>query len=100
MGPRVLALACFIARGSSNAVHDWELENSFRFREGQMNDAELGLANLKMGMRSPKYMSEVAKWLRHPDGQAHYVKMMAANPTFQDEAKNAAEALKHNGILP
>merc|ERR1719222_1857059 len=51
-------------------------------------------------MKDPSYLSEVAQWLRHPDGHAHYVKMMKANPTFQDEARDAAEALKKDGILP
>merc|ERR1719313_2363446 len=94
-----LVFACSLARGSSKAVNDWELENLFRYREGQLNVAELGLANLKMGMRNPSYMSEVAQWLRHPDGQAHYIKMMA-NPSFKGEAQNAAELLKKDGILP
>merc|ERR1719359_141636 len=51
-------------------------------------------------MRDPSFLSEVAQWLRHPDGQAHYIKMMAANPKFPDQAKQAAEMLKTDGVLP
>jgi len=82
MGPLVLVLACLLPGASSSPVHDWELENLFRYREGEINAAELGLANLKMGMRDPSFMSEVAQWLRHPDGQAHYIKMIGPIQSF------------------
>jgi hypothetical protein len=52
-----------------------------------------------MGMRDPSLMSEVAQWLRHPDGRDRLVKMMA-NPVFQDQAKETAEKLKEEGVFP
>merc|ERR1719482_2267030 len=41
----------------------------------------------------------MAQWLRHPDGQARLVKMMA-DPQFQAEAKETAEKIKVDGQLP
>ena len=63
-------------------VRDWEAENIALHRAGEVNDAELGLANLKMAMRDPSFMSEVAEGLRHPEGRAELIKMMA-NPPIQ-----------------
>nr|QPB44616.1 fucoxanthin chlorophyll a-c binding protein [Karenia mikimotoi] len=78
-------------------VRDWEAENIALHRAGEVNDAELGLANLKMAMRDPSFMSEVAEGLRHPEGRAELIKMMA-NPSFQEQANNVAEQMKLNGV--
>jgi hypothetical protein len=56
-----------------------------------MNDAELGMANLKQAMRDPSLLAEVARALHHPEGQAELIKMMA-NPNFQQEMKDLIEA--------
>jgi hypothetical protein len=80
-------------------VHDWEWENSRRYRAGELNEAELGMANLKKALGDPALLSEVAQWLRHPDGRAQLIKM-TADPTFRKQAKDAQEQLKSNGVLP
>jgi len=95
----VLALASLVCVSANQGPHDWELENLALYRAGELNDAELGLANLKMGMRDPSLMSEVAQWLRHPDGRDRLVKMMA-NPMFQEQAKETADKLKEEGVFP
>jgi len=69
------------------------------YRAGELNTAELGLANMKMAMRDPSLLKEVAAWLRHPDGQKQFIKIMA-NPEFQDQAKEAVEKIKVDGFLP
>jgi hypothetical protein len=56
-----------------------------------MNDAELGMANLKQAMRDPSLLADVARSLRHPDMQADLVKMLA-DPNFQHEMKGLIEA--------
>jgi len=103
MRKAVLAFACSAsvgyARKASLSVADWELENSAKYREGEFNEAELGVANLKMAMRDPSLMSEVAQWLRQPEGQAQLIKMMA-NAEFQDQAQAVADAIKKDGRLP
>jgi len=54
-------------------------------------------ANLKMAMRDPSLLSEVAQGLRQPEGQAELVKIMA-NPSFQKQAKQVAEQMKASGV--
>jgi hypothetical protein len=78
---------------------EWEVENSRLYSAGELNDAELGLANLKMAMRTPSVLSETAQMLRQPEGRLEMIKMMA-NPEFRDQAKNAAEKVKVDGELP
>jgi len=82
---------------SDKIVRDWESENIARHRAGEMNDAELGLANLKMAMHDPSLLQDVAEGLRHPEGRAELIKMMA-DPNFQAQAKRIAEQLKMSGI--
>jgi hypothetical protein len=80
-------------------VHRWEYENLARYHAGELNDAELGAANLKQALTDPSLMLEVADWLRHPDGREQLIKMIA-NPQFQKQAKGAANQLKKDGELP
>jgi len=46
---------------------------------------------LKMAMRDPSLMSEVAQWLRQPEGKSQLIKMLA-KPGFMDQAKVVAES--------
>jgi hypothetical protein len=80
-------------------VHGWEWENVGRYRAGDLNDAELGMANLKQAINEPALMSEVAQWLRHPEGRSQLIKLIV-DPKFQRDAKNAAEQLKKDGAMP
>jgi hypothetical protein len=80
-------------------VHTWEYENLARYHAGELNDAELGAANLKQALTDPSMMSEVADWLRHRDGRTQLIKMIA-DPQFQKQAKAAANQLKKDGVLP
>jgi len=77
----------------------WELENIAHYRAGEMNNAELGLANLRMIMRDQPLLAEVAEGLRQPEGRAELVKMMA-DPKFQKQAKHLVQRMKTNGVLP
>mmetsp|Transcript_94411 Transcript_94411/g.173065 ORF Transcript_94411/g.173065 Transcript_94411/m.173065 type:complete len:378 (+) Transcript_94411:76-1209(+) len=82
---------------TDDGVRDWELENIARHRAGEMNDAELGLANLKMAMHDPSLLSDVARGLRHPEGRGELIKM-SADPNFQKQAKRTFEQMKVSGI--
>jgi hypothetical protein len=77
---------------------DWELNNLASYRAGAMNDAELGLANLKMAMHEPSMLAEMAEGLRSVEGRAELVKMMA-NPDFQEQAKQVADNMRSAGIM-
>jgi hypothetical protein len=81
--------------GQEIGARAWELENSDLQRAGVINDAELGMENLKEAMRDPSLLSDVARGLRHPEGQVELVKMLA-NPNFQQQMKNLIET---NGAL-
>jgi hypothetical protein len=56
------------------------------------------MANLKMGMHDPAFMSDVAQALRSSEGLAEVVKMLA-NPSFQVEAKGLADQMRKGGVM-
>ena len=76
-------------------AREWELENVARHKTGELNTAELGMANLKRAMSDPALLADVARGLRHAAGQAELIKLMA-NPSFQQQMKALLEA---NGAL-
>jgi hypothetical protein len=84
---------------SASGVQDWELANLASHRAGALNEAELGLTNLKMAMRNPSMLEEVAQWLQRPEGQTQVLKMLA-DVRFQNEARVVATKLKKDGALP
>mmetsp|Transcript_30097 Transcript_30097/g.54704 ORF Transcript_30097/g.54704 Transcript_30097/m.54704 type:complete len:259 (-) Transcript_30097:15-791(-) len=77
---------------------DWEVENLERRRAGEINDAELGFANLREALADPSIMAEVALMLQDPEKMAQ-VQEMLADPNFQQQARRAAEDLKASGEL-
>jgi len=81
--------------GAAVGARDWESENMVLNSKGLLNDAELGMANLKQAMQDPSLMADIAQGLRHPEGRAELVKMLA-NPSFQQEMKDLIEA---NGVV-
>merc|ERR1719486_1067898 len=62
----------------------------------EMNDAQLGMANLKYAMRDPSLLKDVARGLRSPEGRAELFKMLA-NPNFQQQMKALIE--ENGGVL-
>jgi hypothetical protein len=67
--------------------------------EGEIiNDAELGLLNLKSAMRDPSLLKEMAEGLRHPEGRSELIKMLA-NPMFQEQSKRLADNMRANGVF-
>jgi len=104
MRAAILVLACLAGTGLTRRIQtskedqrDWELENIARHRAGEINDAELGLSNLKHALQDPSFLSEVAEMLRQPEGRAQLVKLMA-EPSFQQQAKVAAMEMESSGI--
>jgi hypothetical protein len=78
-------------------ARDWEMENILRHRAGELNDGQLGMANLENAMHDPSLLSEVAKELRTPETSAELIKVLA-NPRFQDQAKHAFEQMQATGM--
>jgi len=68
------------------------------YKAGNLNNAELGMANLERAMRDPSYFKDVAENLRDLEGRAHLVKMLA-NPTFQKQASQVVKQMKSGGAL-
>merc|ERR1719145_414058 len=69
-----------------------------RYSNGEITDAELGLLNLKKAIYDPVVLKELANGLRHPEGRAELVKMMA-NPRFQEQAKRVVDNMKASGVF-
>jgi hypothetical protein len=80
-------------------VYEWEYKNLARYNLGELNEAQLGMANLEHAMQEPSLMAEVADWLRHPEGRASLLKTMN-DQKFQADAKDAAAQMKKGGELP
>eukprot|EP00427_Karlodinium_veneficum_P062432 CAMPEP_0169337370 /NCGR_PEP_ID=MMETSP1017-20121227/17372_1 /TAXON_ID=342587 /ORGANISM="Karlodinium micrum, Strain CCMP2283" /LENGTH=384 /DNA_ID=CAMNT_0009432885 /DNA_START=57 /DNA_END=1211 /DNA_ORIENTATION=+ len=76
--------------GQDHSARDWEIENMVR----TTNDAELGMSNLKHAMHDPSLLADVARTLRHPEGRAELIKILA-NPSFQQQMRALIEA---NGV--
>jgi hypothetical protein len=91
-----LLMLCFVSACYARQVQDkgaraWELQNSVLRRSRAINDAELGMANLKQAMRDPSLLADVSRMLRHPEGQVELAKMLAS-PSFQQQMKALIEA--------
>lgn len=80
---------------SPNA-REWELQNAARHRAGELNDAELGMANLKQAMGDPSVLSNVMNMLKDPNTLAEVQKMMS-NPAFKAQAEKVAADMKASG---
>merc|ERR1719161_2278891 len=90
----VVLVLCFMNTCYARLVQsfrDWELENSALQHAGVINDAELGMANLKQAMLDPSLLADVSRMLRHPENQVELVKMLAS-PSFQQQMKALIEA--------
>jgi len=83
-------IACFAC--TCYGARDWEMEN---IALHSANDAELGAANLMQAMGDPSLLAEVARELRHPEGRADLIKMLA-RPDFQEQMEAFIDA---NGVL-
>jgi hypothetical protein len=88
----VLCIASTCARRvQEQDARSWELKNSALQRAGAMNDAELGMSNLKHAMNDPSLLAAIAQELRLPEGKVDLIKMIA-NPSFQEQMKQLVEA--------
>mmetsp|Transcript_97467 Transcript_97467/g.178666 ORF Transcript_97467/g.178666 Transcript_97467/m.178666 type:complete len:376 (+) Transcript_97467:89-1216(+) len=103
MRSAVLLLGFLACAGHARRVQkptgarDWELQNSARHRAGQINDAELGMANLQKAMNDKQLLSEVAQMLKEPENLAEMIKMMA-NPKFREQSNQVAQKMEGSGL--
>ena len=67
-------------------ARDYELENLARRRAGEINDAELGFANMQQAMKDPSALADVAELMKDPNNVREVQRMMQ-DPAFQAQAK-------------
>jgi hypothetical protein len=99
----VSVLVCLAVTGHARSIgeaaaREWEMKNMYLNVEGEITDGELGMLNLMNAMQDPSLMRSMAEALRQPEGKAELIKMMA-DPSFQAEAKEAADDLEASGIV-
>jgi len=85
-----LTSACYARRVQEQGARSWEFKNAALQRAGAMNEAELGMANLKQAMHDPSLLADIAQELRHQEGRVDVMKMMAS-PSFQQQMKSLIE---------
>mmetsp|Transcript_44239 Transcript_44239/g.70057 ORF Transcript_44239/g.70057 Transcript_44239/m.70057 type:complete len:461 (-) Transcript_44239:142-1524(-) len=90
----MLLISCFAGMCSARRVQN--IDYDFR-DQGALNDAELGAATLKNALRDPSLFKQVAEDLRDVETLAEVVKMMA-DPSFQEQANEAAKQLEASGF--
>jgi len=88
-----------MAGAATGEARDWEVDNLQRHKEGEMNIAELGMANLKNALNDPSVLGEVAALMKDPSAMADLKKMMA-DPTFQAQAKRVQQQMQASGDMP
>ena len=84
---------------SAPQAREYELENAARHRAGVLNDAELGLENLKSALGDPKMMQTVMQMMQDPNALAEVQKMMS-DPTFKAQAQRMMQTLQQEGGMP
>jgi len=85
--------------GAAQGAREWEMDNIARHKAGELNQAELGMENMKHAMNDPSAMREMAQMMQDPDNQRK-VKEMMQDPSFQAQARQAMEQMKASGGLP
>jgi len=78
-------------------AREWEADNVARHRTGELNDAELGMANLKNAMGDPALMGSIREMMKDPNTMRE-VQQMMADPAFKAQAEQAAQAMKGGGM--
>ena len=87
------------ADAAMGGARDYEMENLARHRAGELNDAELGMANLKNAMKDPSAIAQMAQMLKDPNAMAK-LKQMMADPAFQQQAQRVAQQMQADGSMP
>jgi hypothetical protein len=75
-----------VQQDATGGARDYELENLARRRAGEINDAELGFANMQHAMKDPAALAEVTELMQDPNNMREVQKMMQ-DPAFQAQAK-------------
>jgi len=85
--------------GTQQQAREWELENAAKYRAGELNDAELGMANMRNLARDPEMLKQTMDMFKDPNTMAEVKKMMA-DPTFKAQAQAMMDKMKASGQMP
>merc|ERR1719487_1251172 len=85
------------AAGGASDARERELENIARHKSGELNDAELGMANMQKAMQDPSLLASIREMMKDPNTMAEVQKMMA-DPAFKAQAQQVAENMKSGGM--
>ena len=80
-------------------AREYEIENLKRRKNGEIDDAQLGVNNLANAMNDPGAMAEMAQLMKDPASMAK-VQQMMQDPTFQAQAKAAVAQMQASGGMP
>ena len=70
---------------------EWELENIERMKQGELNHAELGFANMKAAINDPGMMKNVMEMMKDPATMAEVRRARARNSAARNSAaRNSA----------
>jgi len=97
------ALASMMAGANSakmpeRGYNDLEMQNAERYRAGELNDAELGMANLKGMAQDPAMMKQAMDMFKDPNAMAEVKKLMQ-DPSFKAQAEMMMNKMKASGGL-
>lgn len=102
-GDGMEALAAMMGKGAAKTQEqgyaDWELENAERHRAGELNDAELGMANMQRAARDPAMLKQAMDMFKDPNTMAEVKKMMQ-DPAFKAQAEAMVNKMKADGSFP
>ena len=69
---------------------EWELENIERMKQGELNHAELGFANMKAAINDPGMMKNVMEMMKDPATMAEVRRARARNSAARNSAARDA----------
>lgn len=92
------AMGEMASQPGANEAREFELENAARYQAGELNSAELGMANLKQAMGDPQMIASVMNMMKDPNTMAEVQKMMA-DPAFKAQAEQMVSSMKQSGGL-
>jgi len=72
---------------ASPEARDWELENLARYKNGEISEAKLGMANAIRAVNDPQMIREITQIMNDPR-----VQQLMADPTFQAQAEELRKA--------
>lgn len=85
--------AAAMGGAAASDASEWELRNADRHKAGELNTAELGMANLQQAARDPSVMQGVMEMMKDPNTRKE-VEALMADPAFKAQAQQMMAGVK------